>query len=200
MEYFIGTPASTDTMWLHECASVAQFCVGRGLDPGAGGRTLTPDVVRLDANATHRPAIRGSAITLPFADNVFDYVFTCHLLEHMRDPRAALTEWLRVVRPGGHVACIMPNTLFTQGQNTDPTPHWHEWTPRDFLVEVLEENACPEYWFRYRNELAWVNATVVHFDEAQPHWSFGVVLEKDHGGGSIVAAGAVAHAGRDAPR
>jgi ubiquinone/menaquinone biosynthesis C-methylase UbiE len=38
---------------------------------------------------------------LPFADNSFDVVMSAHLLEHLHDPKAALTEMARVTRPGG---------------------------------------------------------------------------------------------------
>lgn len=42
-----------------------------------------------------------NAMQLPFADDTFDLVTGTDLLEHVRDPRAALGEARRVVRPGG---------------------------------------------------------------------------------------------------
>jgi SAM-dependent methyltransferase len=43
----------------------------------------------------------GSAGTLPFPDGSFDAVFAHTLLEHVRDPVAALRDLRRVLRPGG---------------------------------------------------------------------------------------------------
>lgn len=179
MEYFLGRPFSRDAMWSIECASVREFCVGKGLDPGAGGRTFSPEMVRMDVMANHCPQVRGSAMHLPFRDQSFDFVFTVHLIEHMPDPRAAIAEWMRVVRVGGHVVMIVPNTLYTLGQNTDATAHHNEWTPREFVEKVLLKSACAGSWFTARHALDWLPAKIVHCDQACPQWSFAVVLRKE---------------------
>lgn len=38
---------------------------------------------------------------IPFADNTFDVVFCNHVLEHVTDDHRAMTEILRVLKPGG---------------------------------------------------------------------------------------------------
>ncbi|WP_108882287.1 methyltransferase domain-containing protein [Anderseniella sp. Alg231-50] len=49
---------------------------------------------------------------LPYANNSFDIVMAGHILEHLPDPVAALSEMVRVARPGGLVfACITRRTL-----------------------------------------------------------------------------------------
>ena len=46
----------------------------------------------------------------------FDFVFSSHCLEHMRDPRKALLQWWALVRPGGHLFFIVPDEdLYEQG-------------------------------------------------------------------------------------
>lgn len=42
-------------------------------------------------------------------DDAYDAVLASHVLEHVADPIGALTEWQRVVRPGGHVLLAMPH-------------------------------------------------------------------------------------------
>lgn len=177
MQYFRGDPLCTDQMWRAECASVAQWCQGKGLDPGAGQRTLYPDTVRVDVRPENMPDYVQSADHLCFADSCFDFVFNSHLLEHLPDTQKALREWLRVVKLGGYVCCIIPNTMHTLGQNTDPTPHLHEWTPRDFAREVFgcEDISVP--WFELKPQPDWCE--VVYFGEACPQWSFAVVLRKN---------------------
>lgn len=45
----------------------------------------------------------GDATALPFKDGRFDVAFSFNSFEHLADPGAALSEMLRVVRPGGAV-------------------------------------------------------------------------------------------------
>jgi ubiquinone/menaquinone biosynthesis C-methylase UbiE len=62
----------------------------------AGLRAI-PDAQVLQCDATR----------LPFADDSFDTVIANHMLYHLDDPRAALREFARVLRPGGHVAAAL---------------------------------------------------------------------------------------------
>jgi ubiquinone/menaquinone biosynthesis C-methylase UbiE len=50
------------------------------------------------------------------ADQTFDFIFSSHCLEHMRDPYEALSNWIRVVRPGGYLVISVPDEdLYEQG-------------------------------------------------------------------------------------
>jgi len=42
-------------------------------------------------------------------DNHFDFVCSSHCLEHMRDPKEALGNWIRIVKPGGHLIITIPD-------------------------------------------------------------------------------------------
>lgn len=42
-------------------------------------------------------------------DGAYDFVITSHCLEHLANPLAALHEWRRVTRPGGHLILIVPD-------------------------------------------------------------------------------------------
>ena len=55
--------------------------------------------------------LRGDATTLPFGDDAFDVVITSEVLEHIQDDTAAITEMVRVLRPGGHFAATVPAWL-----------------------------------------------------------------------------------------
>ena len=46
---------------------------------------------------------------LPFGDGEFDFVFSKSVVEHLRDPIAALTEACRVLRPGGRIVVMTPS-------------------------------------------------------------------------------------------
>ncbi|MDO8363029.1 MAG: class I SAM-dependent methyltransferase [Actinomycetota bacterium] len=52
------------------------------------------------AARTPRPLFDADAGAMPFADKVFDYVICSHVLEHVLDPGAAMSEMMRVGKAG----------------------------------------------------------------------------------------------------
>ena len=64
------------------------------------------------ANRVRHPEARwetGTAYSLPFADGSIDACFAFYVLEHLVFPERALTEMLRVVRPGGRCFLAFPD-------------------------------------------------------------------------------------------
>jgi SAM-dependent methyltransferase len=53
-------------------------------------------------------ALQGDATRLPFATGSFDRVITSEVLEHIQDDVAAITELVRVLKPGGTFAATVP--------------------------------------------------------------------------------------------
>jgi len=93
--------------------------LARMLDVGCGEGELArylPDGawVGLDNSQTmldRGPAggVRGEATALPFPDESFDGVAILYILYHLSDPRRALAEARRVMRPGGLIAVAAPS-------------------------------------------------------------------------------------------
>lgn len=52
-----------------------------------------------------------------FKDDVWDYVLSSHVLEHFFDPIKAIEEWFRVIRPGGYIFMIVPNSRALPGED-----------------------------------------------------------------------------------
>ncbi|MGV9858685.1 class I SAM-dependent methyltransferase [Gordonia sp. NPDC003425] len=50
----------------------------------------------------------GDALRLPYADSTFDVVLMSEILEHIPSDEAAITEMVRVLRPGGVAAVTVP--------------------------------------------------------------------------------------------
>jgi predicted SAM-dependent methyltransferase len=86
---------------------VLQYLRGSGLDIGCGPWKISPHAwasmarLRIHGAARPRPESRDELHQLPiFADGVFDFVYSSHLLEHIVDTEGALREWLRVLIRG----------------------------------------------------------------------------------------------------
>lgn len=80
--------------------------------------------------------VAASAERLPWGDAQFDAVVADSLIEHLDDPKQALREWVRVLKPGGRLIIWSPNrwTLTTD-------PHvglWGlGWLPRRWVPGYL---------------------------------------------------------------
>src|SRR5262249_42627629 len=78
---------------------------GKGLDIGCGDDPIRPDVQCFDVADGDANRIT-DFIRAPES---FDYVFSSHCLEHMRDPTRAMTEWWSLVKPNGTMFVIVPD-------------------------------------------------------------------------------------------
>ena len=72
---------------------------------------------------------------LPFAAASFDQVFACFVLEHLRDPLAALARLKLVLKPGGTITAIEGDHGSTYFFRTAKTPGarygaWSTFKPR----------------------------------------------------------------------
>src|SRR5690606_33616992 len=96
-----------------------EFLHGRLLDIGCGlkpyAALLKPYVsehVGVDhAGSLHdriNVDLEGTAYAVPAADGSFDSVLCSAVLEHLNEPGAALSECLRVLRPGGYAVYTVP--------------------------------------------------------------------------------------------
>lgn len=63
------------------------------------------------------------------ADDSIDFVHSSHCLEHLQDPFEGLANWLRVVKPGGHLVITVPDEdMYEQGIFPSTFNHDHKWT------------------------------------------------------------------------
>ena len=147
----------------------------RGVEIGASAINPFPGVAAWNLDCpgsvlfqTAQEAIAGRAAPidvlglgrpLPFRSGSLDFLLASHVLEHMPDTIAALTEWSRVVRDGGNVFLIVPHRArtfdagrprtplqhhladFAVGMTVEasamvPTSHYHVWETEDLLALV----------------------------------------------------------------
>ena len=104
---------------LFDSRFATRYFVGYGLDIGGGPDSLAlyAELFPLIRNVVIYDTPQGDAQYLSnVADGSFDFLFSSHCLEHVPDPREALANWVRVVRPGGHLVVAVPDEdLYEQG-------------------------------------------------------------------------------------
>jgi SAM-dependent methyltransferase len=71
-------------------------------------------------------------------DAQYDFLLSCHNLEHIANPLKALTEWVRVIRPGGHLLLIVPNKTENFDHRRPDTRFEH--LLEDFQSEIDEHD------------------------------------------------------------
>jgi ubiquinone/menaquinone biosynthesis C-methylase UbiE len=81
--------------------------------------------------------LRADAVALPFDDSSFDRLASHHLVEHLADLPFALSEWRRVLAPGGRMAICTPNRLYPNPSIFDDPGHRHIYDPGE-LAGVVE--------------------------------------------------------------
>jgi SAM-dependent methyltransferase len=116
----------------HDSRFAARYFVGNGLDVGGGKDSLAlyTELFPLIQNVVIYDAPQGDGQKLANVDDEsFDFLFSSHCLEHMRDPVEALSNWIRVVKPGGHLVVSVPDEdLYEQGVWPSTFNRDHKWT------------------------------------------------------------------------
>jgi len=130
---------------------VIGYCNGYGCDIGFGGDKIKKtdcagidyaqpyaytgkDPVDIACDVMHEP--------IPVANDTFDYVYTSHLIEDFEDTRAALAEFIRVLKPGGNLILVFPDQPAYEkycartGQTLN-THHVHKDMGLQFMLDKL---------------------------------------------------------------
>lgn len=74
--------------------------------------------------ATFGGVLRGDVTRLPFEDNTFDCIVTSEVLEHIQNDVTAISEFHRILKPGGTLAATVP-TWFPEKVNWMLSDEYH---------------------------------------------------------------------------
>ena len=114
------------------------------LDVGCGWNK-TPGAIGLDSNPkAHADIVHDlSAIPYPFPDNEFDEIICTHVVEHVPDVMALVTELYRIAKPGAAIKIVTPHYT-NPDWATDPT-HRNHFNSYTFNCFVEDRQLFPFY-------------------------------------------------------
>jgi ADP-heptose:LPS heptosyltransferase len=118
---------------------VLPWISGSVIDIGCFRDKITPDAVGFDDDFCPGVDIVGDASAkMPFEDGHFDTVYSSHCLEDLVDTELVLYEWLRILKPAGHIVLYLPHADLYRGYNQD---HKQSFRPDD-IKQILRELGC----------------------------------------------------------
>ena len=82
----------------------------------------------------------GDARGTKYTDGKFDVVIASDILEHIENESDALTEWNRILKPGGTLIVFVPGHLYLWGENDMLAHHVRRYKNRAHLSRVLQKN------------------------------------------------------------
>jgi len=83
---------------------------GHGIDIGCGDDPVTEECVHWDIEDGDAENLIG------VPSEVFNWVYSSHCLEHLRNPRRALARWWEILKTGGYLMFVVPDEdLYEQG-------------------------------------------------------------------------------------
>ena len=109
---------------------VENWIQGFGLDVGCGEDKIADNALGLDCRNLACVTICKKLDDLSlFGDGQFDFVFSSHFLEHIKNPTAMLSEMKRVLKKDGRIILYLPNPDKYKENNPE---HMHLWRPTEF--------------------------------------------------------------------
>ena len=82
--------------------------------------------------------VQADAAATDFDDGAFDCIIASDVLEHIMDESKALTEWRRLLRPGGLLFCFVPAFAFLWSEHDVENRHYRRYS-RSMLESCVVE-------------------------------------------------------------
>lgn len=92
-----------------------KYTNGKGLDIGFGGDLISNNAVGFDFEHGDAQYLYG------LTDELYDFVYSSHTLEHMPDPAIAIKNWFRVLKKGGYLIVYIPHRDLYEKKKTLPS-------------------------------------------------------------------------------
>lgn len=121
-----------------------KYCKGHGIDIGCGDDPLQDEMitelVKYDQNQIPDCVIGNAETLSEFPDCSFDFVYSSHCLEHIKDYKNALCNWFRVLKVGGFLILLLPHRDYYECK--DELPSKHNPDHKVYFLPFIDEHPC----------------------------------------------------------
>ena len=106
------------------------------------GRVVSVDFSPLALSFSRRRGLKqmvgADAMQLPFADAQFDLIVAMDMLEHLPDDEKALSEFQRVLKPGGCIIATVPAYMHLWSEHDVALMHFRRYTRAEFGERFIQ--------------------------------------------------------------
>ena len=104
------------------------------------GIDISKDAVKVCKNKNIKNVFVMDGAKLKFHNEMFDVVITSDTLEHIKDENSALSEWNRVLKPGGKLIIFVPAFNFLWCSIDDINHHYRRYSKSALLNALKRSN------------------------------------------------------------
>jgi 2-polyprenyl-3-methyl-5-hydroxy-6-metoxy-1,4-benzoquinol methylase len=127
-----------------------------------------PELLKQVSKKCQTECVVGSILEIPFEEATFDVVVSSEVIEHVVDPKKALSELFRVLKPGGTLVLTTPNAF------------WH-WSLSVANAFNIREYQGLENWLGYQELIDSLSNLGFNVEQHRGLHLFPFVLKPTHG-------------------
>lgn len=152
----VGTESSKTFQEKMRNGFFLKYMSGLGAEIGYAGYTegIVPILHHCVGYDLSTPGYDGK--TIPVEDGHYDYLYASHTLEHIENYKQSIQEWVRVVKPSGHIIIVVPHRDLYEKKLELPSiwngDHRRFYTAASLLKEIEDSLPINSYRVRHLRE------------------------------------------------
>jgi SAM-dependent methyltransferase len=100
--------------------------------------TISDDQYKFNNKKLGKQFILDATALITIKNESYDFLLSCHSLEHIANPLKALKDWSRIIKPGGLMMLILPDKQYTFDRKREFTEFSH--ILADYNSNILEDD------------------------------------------------------------
>lgn len=158
---------------------------GYGIDIGSGDDLLVVENGKVDTwDLPHGDAQYMHSI----GDNTYDFVYSSHCLEHMNSVKDALSNWLRILKKGGHLFFTVPEYVLYEKMRFPSIFNTDHKNSFSYFIENNKVGRLNHYFYKdIINMLSSLGANTLYCSIEDENYNYNIGPDADQTLGNALA-------------